>query len=196
VTRRAVGMGLLVVFCLAGAGCVDQSEPTVDDRSLTEAAEILCPVMWTWVKGIGGAFNAASGDVASVDSPDGRRARWGQAFDEMISLNEALDADLMAMTGNAVLAPIVGEILRDLPLSSAEVEDIRRLLTDQPDIDELRHQERTMQLIVRVEKVISLAKPSMAGLDPTGDLIPAFREVPSCQHALDDVDDGTPQANG
>jgi hypothetical protein len=152
--------------------------------------------MWSWVKDIGAAFNGASGDVAAIESAESRRARWNQSIDEMLSLNENLEDALNPMSANPVLEPLVSEILRDLPLSSAEVEDIRLLLSEQPETDELRHQERTMQFIVRVEKVISLAKPSMAGLDVSGDLIPAFREVPSCQHALNDVDDGTPQANG
>ena len=184
-----------VVLLVTGACSLGRSE-AVTDESEVAAAERLCPVMWEWVKNVGASFNSASGDVASIEGPEERRARWNRAFDEMAELNAKLEDDLTEMRDDPILDPIVAEILRDLPLSTAEIDDIRAFIRETPEMDEQRHQERTQQVIVRIEKVISLPKPSMSGLDTTGTLIPAFRQVPSCQHALNDIDDGTPRANG
>jgi len=70
------------------------------------------------------------------------------------------------------------------------------LLTDDPELDEERHQIRTSQIIVRIEKVIDLPKPDIDEHDSDGNLLEAFRAEPSCQHAIRGVDDGTARANG
>ncbi len=194
---------MLIAGSLLAAGCVgDDPDPVVPVAAVApvagpvEAAEFICPVMWTWVKDIGDAFNSASRGVGDIGTPEGRRQRWFDAFDEMDALNARLLADVKPYRGDAILGPLVAEIERDVPRSGDEIDDIRALFEESPEIDEERHQNRTAQVIVRVEKVIDLPKPSLAELDLDGTLLPAFRSVPSCQHSIKDVDDGRAQANG
>ena len=107
-----------------------------------------------------------------------------------------LRENLGPLADEPILELLVAEIDRDLSRAAAELDDIRRLFVDHPDVDRERHQARTSQIIVRMEKVIDLPKPDLRPLDRDGVLVPAFRQVPSCQHAIRDVDDGTPRANG
>jgi hypothetical protein len=186
-----------MVVALLGATC-GTDDSTSDDgaEDPVDAAEDICPLMWQWVKDIGEAFNDASMGVAEIDDADGRRARWMTSFDEIEELNARLADDLTELPDGPVLGPLVDQVERDLPRSNEELDDIRRLFEQYPELDEQRHQERTMQLIVRVEKVIDLPKPDLAVLDPDGTVTDAFRRVPSCQHSIRDVDDGSRQSNG
>lgn len=185
---RAAAAAALVL-----SACTAADEPSHTD--IVAAAERLCPVMWDWVKDMGDAFNAASSDVASIDDAGGRRDRWLAALLEMRSLNDRLQRDVAAMSDAEVIAGLIDEILDDVPRSNEEIESLEALIQSSPEVDEERHQARTAQLIVRVEKVIDLPKPDLVPLDPNGVLLPAFREVPSCQHSIRDVDVGTVQVN-
>jgi len=152
--------------------------------------------MWDWVKDMGGAFNAASTDVASIEDPGERRERWLGALNDMQDLNAQLERDIGVMSNLPAIEELIAEILVDLPQSNLEIESLESLINSTPEVDEGRHQVRTAQLIVRLEKVIDLPKPDLIPLDPEGVLLPAFREVPSCQHSIRDVDDGTARVNG
>jgi hypothetical protein len=175
--------------CSAGDS---SDQPSFDDK--VAAADSICPIMWQWVKDVGAAFNGAAGDVAGIDAPRDRRDRWYDGFDEMESLNLALLADTTLLADDPVLTPLLVDINSGVVTSLAEIDDLRALLRDTPEVDAERHQARTQQLIVRVEKVIDVVKPELAEYgDP--DLIAAFRGVPSCQHSIKDADDGTPRAN-
>lgn len=194
-TRRSGRLFAVFVVFAVGAACSGPGAPAID-RDATAAAETLCPIMWDWVKNIGGAFNDASRDVAEIDDPSQRRDRWRAAFDEMEALNGDLDRQISAFPTDETLGPLVAEITRDIPRANGELDALRQLLDDHPEIDEQRHQARTQQLIVRVEKVVDLPKPDLAALDIDGSLLPAFREVPSCQQSIRDADGGRPQSNG
>ena len=122
--------------------------------------------------------------------------RWSNALVEVETLNQQLLTDLEPLSEDPILAPLVAEIRRDVPLAAVELDDIRQLFVDSPDVDEERHQVRTSQIIVRIEKVIDLPKPDLGPHDPDGVLLEAFRSVPSCQHAIRGVDDGGARANG
>ncbi len=152
--------------------------------------------MWTWVKEVGAAFNVASHAVAEIDDALGRRQEWMAAFDVIEAFNNQLIVDVAVFRDDPILAPLIAEIERDMPLAMAELDDIRALFDERPEVDEERHQARTSQVIVRIEKVIDLPKPALAALDTDGTLIPAFQTVPSCQQSIKDVDNGSTQANG
>lgn len=169
---------------------------TMTDGEALAAAEALCPMMWDWVKDVGEVFNVAADEVGRIADVDERRARWEEAFTDIEALDATLLDDVTPLGDDPVLAPLVDEIVRDLPRAQDELDDIRQLFVDHPEIDEQRHQNRTSQIIVRIEKVIDLPKPDLVPNDPDGTLLAAFREVPACQHAIRDVDDGTPTANG
>lgn len=188
---------MVTALILGLAGCSDEGGSAGDRRDdAVAAAEKMCPIMWQWVKDVGESFNLAAADVADIPEPEGRRARWFDAFDQIEELNDGLSLDLAPYTDHPILAPLVAEVQRDLPRAADELDDIRTLFDERPEIDEQRHQDRTMQVIVRLEKVIDLPKPELAPLDTDGTLIPAFRSVPSCQQSIKDVDDGNTRANG
>lgn len=197
--RGGTGWLAFALISLVVVACGSGSSPAVTHlkpESAVGAAEVICPIMWEWVTEVGDAFNGASHDVADLDNPEGRRNRWSEAFDEIEQLDDELIAQVMPYTGDQFLGLLVDEIVDGMEASRAELADLRELLDSSPEVDEGRHQDRTAQLIVRVEKLIDLVKPEMAGLDEDGTLIPAFQTVPSCQHALKDVDDGVPRDNG
>lgn len=185
-----------MVGVLGVVGCTDSSQraqPPLDGP--VAAAESLCPVMWTWVKDVGATFNDTARAVGEIDDVGDRRRRWMEGFDAIEDLNDQLIVDVGRYRDDPILAPLVAEIERDMPRSTAELEAMRDLFVEQPEVDDERHQVRTSQIIVRIEKVVDLPKPELAGLDTDGTLIPAFRSVPSCQHSMKDVDDGTIQSN-
>lgn len=190
-------IGVAAAGSLAMSACGSNgSSGDSDSAGPVQAAETLCPVMWQWVTDVGMTFNEAAADVADIDGAGARRERWFTAFDEIERLDEGLSLDLAALRHDPVLAPLVAEIERDLPLAQDELDDIRNLFDEHPEIDEQQHQDRTMQVIVRLEKVIDLPKPELSRLDTDGTLTPAFQSVPSCQQSIKDVDDGSTQANG
>lgn len=203
-----VAAALVVSACGDPRAAGEGEESTGDPSSTTStaagpaseeavaAAEELCPIMWTWVTDVGRAFNEAAEAVGDIADIDRRRARWEEAFVEIERLDAALLVDLGPLADDPVLAPLVAEIVRDLPLAQEELDGIRRLFVDRPEVDEQRHQVRTSQIIVRIEKVIDLPKPDLRPLDTDGTLLPAFRRVVACQHAIRDVDDGTTTYNG
>ncbi len=193
--RPSLFMVSLVVLASMIGGCSTANQAPTSKEALA-AAEQICPVMWTWVKDVGAAFNLASADVASIDDPAERRIRWEAAFGEIETLNQRLADDLARYRRDEILGPLVAEVERDLPLASEELDDIRQLFVDYPEIDEEPHQVRTSQVIVRMEKVIDLPKPDLKPLDPDGVLVAAFRQVASCQQSIRDVDDGDTRSNG
>jgi hypothetical protein len=156
---------------------------------MAAAAAALCPIMWEWVQQVGAAFNDAAADVAELPEPEQRRSRWFEGLDRMVALDEQLLADVRPLADDEVLAPLVVDIDGGVEASLREIDDIRALFMEAPEIDEQRHQARTSQIIVRVEKVIDVAKPELADHDTDGTLIAAFAQVPSCRHSLKDVPD-------
>ena len=170
------------------------SAPATTAADWKTAAEELCPVMWEHAKAIGRSFNDAAGDVVSIDAPDARRDRWRDALEEMRQLDEML-RDRLADISTPALTPILADVDEGIDRSLAQIASLETLIDETPEIDEERQQRRTAQLIVRIEKVIDAVKPEMSEYDD-GVLIDAWRTVPSCQHGVKDVDDGTPQANG
>lgn len=186
----------LTVASLVAAGCSDRNGSA--DRSTADpvaAAEALCPIMWTWVKDVGSAFNDTSRAVGDIDDVEQRRQRWMEFFDTIEDRTDRLGTDVSGYRDDPILAPIVAEIERDITPAMAELDDIRDLFVEFPEVDDERHQIRTSQIIVRLEKVIDLPKPELADLDTDGTLIPAFQTVPSCQQSIKDVDDGSTRAN-
>jgi hypothetical protein len=151
-------------------------------------------VLWDWAKAIGGAFNDASVDVANIADPADRGDRWLRALDEMDELDRVLVVDVYAL--DRVPAGIGSADEQGVDRSLSEIDDLRELIETTPEVDEQRHQVRTSQLVVRIEKVIDVVKPRLAELDVDGSMIPAFTSVPSCQHAVKDANDGVPRANG
>lgn len=186
---------MLILSVVLGAGCSTAERSAESPPDPVGAAEFLCPVMWTWVKDVGDVFNRASQAVGDIETAEARRQRWFAAFDEIDGLNAQLVVDVGPHRDDPILGPLVAEIERDVPLAGEELDDIRALFSESPEIDERRHQDRTAQVIVRIEKVIDLPKPSLARLDVDGTLTPAFQSVPTCQHSIRDVDDGRIQTN-
>ena len=173
------------------------SVPTsVTPADLTAAAEALCPPTWEWVKAIGAAFNDAAEDVRSIDSAEGRRARWFDALSEMRALDAGLGDTIEPWADDPVLGPIVAQMQRDLPKADDELDDLRSLFEQFPDLDDGPSQGRTQQLIVRVEKVIDLPKPDLDEIDPSGALGATFAAVPACQHSMKGANDGQSRFNG
>jgi hypothetical protein len=185
---------VLTAVVIVVVGC-DASGPASDFESEAAAAEAFCPVLWNAVTEIGATFNDAAADVRSLPGAVARRARWSRALDRIEGLVVGLAADVSAWSDDDVLGPLVAQIRRDVPLATAELADIRALFDEYPDLDDAPPQERTQQLIVRIEKVIDLPKPDLTAGDDDA-VVAAFRSVPSCQHAVRGADDGTPRANG
>ncbi len=203
--RSVSGFGFLpaatVALVIGGsmASCSQSGDPMIDEATVTDetlAAETICPLMWTWVQDIGVIFNGASSEVATIADPQDRRSRWLEAFDEMDTRNTELNEAVDAYGLDPILGPIVTEIQRDIPLATDELNDIRSMIADTPEVDEGRHQNRTSQLLLRIEKVIDLPKPELAQLDTSGSLIAAFGTVPSCQNSVKDVAVGSTQDDG
>ncbi len=192
--RRSIVLLLVPVLGVTSCGNDDRVD-AVTEADVVVAAETLCPVVWEWVKFVGDAFNDAAGDVASIDAPAARRRRWADALDRIEESTDQLGRNVGVHRDDPILGPLVAEIERDLPRSRAEIDEIRDLFRDSPEIDEGRHQDRTVQVIVRIEKVIDLPKPDLGELDLDGTLMAGFRRVPSCQHAIRDVDDGVARSN-
>jgi hypothetical protein len=160
------------------------------------AAESLCPVLWSWVTDVGDTFNAASTAMPDLPAAQQRRDRWNLMLDDLEELDRQLLVDVGPLGDDTVLAPLIVEIETGLGSSLELIEGLRTLIDETPEIDEERPQSRASQLIVRVEKVIDVVKPELAPHDTDGSLIASFQQVPACQHAVKDVDDGTPQFNG
>ncbi len=191
---RILAIALLTVLIAAGCGSggAVESVPTFSDK--VAAAQALCPLMWDTDKAIGEAFNRASLAMKDLPDPQQRRDRWARALDEMERIDEDLASRIQEID-LPVLSMAKTQIETGIEQSKAEIEDIRRLFTDTPEIDEQRHQARTQQVVVRVEKVIDVLKPEMSAYDDP-EIIEAFRTVPACQHGVKDVDDGIGRANG
>ena len=193
---------LVLASLLAGlaGGCSSSPSDGAAASVSVESAEAFCPVLWSWVTEMGETFNAAAQDMFDLDEPEARRQRWFDALDRMEALDRRLLTDIEPIADEAdgiVLRPLVAEVSSGVADSLAELENMRELIVGSPEIDERpRHQDRSAQLIVRVEKVIDVVKPELAALDPDGLLRQAFGQVPSCQHAVKDVDDGTARYNG
>ena len=197
VTRSLLALaGTVFAVTLLATGCDDPAAEAPDTTDLTAAAEELCPLTWEWVKAVGETFNEAASDVSTMDGAGDRRERWFAAFEEMHRLNDALGEAVEPLGDDEVLAPLVAEMERDLPRSDEEIDALEALFDEHPEIDDHPPQERTRQLIVRVEKVIDLPKPDLDEIDPSGALGAAFADVPSCQHAMKGADDGRIQSNG
>ncbi|MCP3989265.1 MAG: hypothetical protein GY724_09340 [Actinomycetia bacterium] len=194
--QRNVLLVMVLVALAPMTGACGTANETPTSAEAVAAAEQICPIMWSWVKDVGTAFNLASTDVASIDDLAERRDRWETAFGEIEMLNDQLADDLAPYRQDEILGPLVAEVERDLPMASEALDDIRQLFVDYPEIDEEPHQIRTSQVIVRMEKVIDLPKPDLKPLDPDGVLVPAFRQVASCQQSIRDVDDGSTRSNG
>lgn len=192
-SRRVIWAVLLVLLSACGGSAVQPTDaPTYDDK--VAAAAVFCPLMWDAYRSLSEAFNRVSLTMKDLPAPVDRRARWEKAFLEMEETEQQLAATLEGLDV-PVLELAREQVLEGLELSGAEIDDIRLLFVDSPEIDEQRHQARTQQIVVRVEKVIDLIKPEMSVYrDP--EMIEAFRTVPACQHAVKDVDDGIGRANG
>ncbi len=184
---------LSMAACIApnGGGTTTSADP-FEER--VAAGEALCGALWTHIKAIGKAFNEGAGDVATIERSQDRRARWLAVLDEMRSLNDSL-ADEVGKLDQPRLEPMVVDIVAGVERANSELDDLSELIADTPELDEERHQRRTSQLIVRIEKVVDVVKPEMADYEDA-DLVAAWRTVPACQHAVKDVDDGTPRSNG
>lgn len=159
------------------------------------AAESLCPILWEWTKAIGAAFNDAAAAMADLPEPEDRRTRWSAALNEMETLESQLLRDIAPLAADPIAAALVEAIGAGVETSRTTIDEIRTLLSESPEVDEQRHQVRTSQIVVRIEKVIDVVKPELADHDVDGTLIAAFRAVPSCQHAVKDANDGLPRAN-
>jgi hypothetical protein len=193
--RRGL-LWLALVATAAACTADDSAEPSFDTTDPVVSAERLCPVMWDWVEDMGAIFNAASRAMADLEPGEERRSRWFDAIDELEQRNEQLLTDVDGLGDDPILAPLVADIESGMVGSMAELDDIRALFAEDPSIDDdERHQNRTAQLIVRVEKVIDLPKPELADHDVDGALIAAFRSVPSCRQSIKDADDGSTEAN-
>ncbi len=198
---RGATIAVIVLALCAGAcadGRPDQGPEVLGSTEGAEAAAVACPVLWDWTKSIGRAFNDAGRDVAEIDDAALRRQRWLDALDEMEQLNGRLAVSVAAWADDdPILGPLAVEIERDLPGSNTELDDIRRLIAETPEVDEeADDQIRAGTLITRVEKVIELPKPDFVVDDPDGVLLAAFQDEPSCQHVVRGADDGRVQANG
>lgn len=202
-TTRSLGRYAVAIAAVALAACStarDQASAPADapatEEDVLDAAHSLCPIVWDYVKGVGEVFNDAASDVASIPTGDERRARWLGALADVEALALELGPATEPWSEHPALSPLIAEIERDIPRALSEVEDIRDLFAQRPELDDERHQVRTQQVIVRIEKVIDLPKPDLTPNDPDGMLREVFRTVPSCQHAIRGADDGTPRANG
>jgi hypothetical protein len=176
------------------SGSVVAGEVPGADR--VAAAEALCPVMWTWVTDVGDSFNEAAMETKDLATAEQRRQRWFEMLDEMESLDRQLLVDVEPLAADPILSPLVADIEVGVRDSLSVIDDIRTLIDDTHEIDERPYQDRTSQVIIRVEKVIDVAKPELAEHDADGTLIVAFQQVPSCQQAVKDVDNGSTQFNG
>lgn len=196
----ASGPAVSPIDSTATSQSIDSTSPVTYETSapnelaLLTAGEELCPVLWDFAKGIGEIFNTASGDVSAIASGDDRRLRWHEALDEMQARDDLLAEVVGGMT-DPVLLPIKADILAGIDKSKQELASLHALLDGHPEVDDESHLPRTAQLIVRVEKVIDVVKPEMKDYD-NRQLIDTWRNIPSCQHSVKDVNDGTPQANG
>ncbi len=133
--------------------------------SLSSSARVTSPSRPTEPSSsqIGAIFNEASRAMPDLDPVEPRRARWFDAIDELERRNEQLLVDVAPFADHPVLGPLVDDVESGMVGSLAELDDIRDPFTDDPTADDSeRHQNRTAQLIVRVEKVIDLPKPELA----------------------------------
>jgi hypothetical protein len=194
----AAALALALVTACGGSSDGDRAEDTITEdtatedtvtqAAATEAAAALCPVMLDHMTAIGSAFNRAADEVSDLPAPQDRRGRWFEALDEMHEQNESL----RVAVGNIdvpVLQPVVADILTGIDASEGVITDIRALFDEDPSIDEERHQMRTSQVIVRIEKVTSNVKPEMNDYGSPV-LNRAFRDFDNCRNAVREVDDG------
>ncbi|MEZ5341389.1 MAG: hypothetical protein R2706_08065 [Acidimicrobiales bacterium] len=67
---------------------------------------------------IGEIFNLAAADMATIDDADaGRESGWFAAFDAMDDRNAELATAADELADDPVLAPLIAEIKRDIPLA-------------------------------------------------------------------------------
>lgn len=162
-----------------------------DDRVIATA---ICEPMWAWITGVGDRFNETSRELKDLPEGDARRDAVLTMLDDI----EASGADLL-VTLDALAGPITEELVAEVAAgmegSIAELADIRQLVIDTPELDTGGPQLRLSQVIVRIEKVIDLPKPSLAAYEDP-ELAAAFVAVPACQHAVKDANDGSPRYNG
>ncbi|MEZ5228935.1 MAG: hypothetical protein R2710_20410 [Acidimicrobiales bacterium] len=170
---------------------------TAAEADQVAAAETLCPILWAWVKDVGGLYNETSTGLIDVAEAEGRRSAWRATFDAMEERNADLLDALAGLADDPILGPLVADVEAGVPAADEELDVMRQLLIDEPEIDEQpRHQVRAAQLAIHLEKVIDVVKPELSAHDADGSLIAAFRTVPSCQQSVKDADSGSTQANG
>jgi hypothetical protein len=174
-----------------GAAATAAEQYSADDRL---AAVAICEPLWNWITGIGDRFNETS--RAFKDVPEGapRQDAILAMLDDMAMSGSDLVGSLRTLDGT-LTQRLVDDVATGMAGSLAEIDDIRTLVLDTPELDTDRPQLRLSQVIVRIEKVIDLPKPSLAAYSDVA-LTDLFIETRACQHAVKDANDGRQQYNG
>ncbi len=158
----------------------------------TAAATAFCDDVWSWYRASAERFNEMS-DAARTDlTPTSDGAILLEALDDFEQRNVGLGS-LMAEHGGPV-AELADQVRRDIPASVAAVDDMRRSVVEEPEIDEQRPQVRLSQMVVTMEKVIDPPRPEITADDT--ELLAVLRTVPSCQFAVKGADDGVGRYSG
>ncbi len=186
-----------VASCTSGSNEPNPPHPLVDADRVAEAeqaAGALCPILWEWIKEVGGIMNELSEVGVAEPDHEARLAFYADQLDRIAEVNTELGDDVATLAG-PILDPLVEDVRAGLLRGSAVLDAMRRSLGERPDLEERRPQLRISGLFISAEKVIDHAKPELARYGDEA-LIAGFQRVPSCQHSVKDVDDGQPRYNG
>ncbi len=191
------GAAAAMLLAACSPSAVDETVPVevvADVEAVAAAATQLCPLLWDWVKDVGGIMNGLS--AFGVEEPDVevRKTFYADQIDRISGRSAELDVAL-AQLDDPILEPLILEVRTGLVRAAGYIEEMRRSLDAQPEIDEMRPQVRISGLFIAAEKVIDAGKPRLGPYDDAI-LIAGFQQVRECQHSVKDVDDGVPRFNG
>ena len=188
-------MRWLVVLTLLAASCVGdaRSSESEFDPVYVAAAEQLCPILWTWQKDVGSTMNDMSSAARREEDPSARQALYLGALDEILELNDQLDAAVLSLGDADPLNRIVPDVRSGLNASNTILD--RTTSTIQRRYSELEpptYGEIVPAIFIDIEKAIDVAKPEMASYRDDA-LRSAFTSVSQCQHSVKDANDGIPR---
>lgn len=174
-----------------GAGALTSAPP---ETAVRAEAEALCPLLWEFRLDVGSIANAMSRQTNGMEDRGQRRQRYLQAVDELEQRGEQLLADLGGLPAGPYRDELLHQIEAGWERAATTLEEMRDTIQDRPLAEEPPARQRISQLFGLIEKVIDLPQPELLPVGGEAAVL-AYREVPSCQFAIKDVDDGTVRNN-
>jgi hypothetical protein len=194
VTARALALAMAVALAACSGGGAGVATSAPEEAAVRAEAEALCPLLWEFRLDVGSIANAMSRQANGMEDPAQRRQRYLQAVDELQQRGAQLVTDLGELAPGPYGDELTAQIEAGWEKAVATLEEMRDTIQDRPLAEEPPARQRISQLFSLIEKVIDLPQPELLPVGGEAAVL-VYREVPSCQFAIKDVDDGLVRNN-